>query len=424
MQYGVIVYTRTANMGDDIQAYAASRFYPHIDYYIDREKIDSFFSENNEQVAAIMAGWYMHSPLNWPPSPYIKPLMVSMHFSPSMELVCGMTKKNALDDKASMDWFEQSGDDGVGCRDEYTARMLQELGIKAWWSGCITLTLDRYSGVEKHNKIVCVDIADNQIDVIKRHTTKEVISVTHKYTRCISLEKRMKIVEERLKFYQGASLLITTRLHAALPAIALGVPVIYVINEKTDACRFNSYLKYIDCIDQEDLLKGNIPYDFDNMVVRHSMLNDMGKALSDYCKKFVHECENIIDVPKLDVDMFIDSVKRTERLKQMIYNGINDKELISWSQQAEDYCVLSRYGTEEMEHQNWDKAIYYFGQAYDECYGTDIKIKMNIFTNYVKALIKSGDLENANYLLKVGKEAYGECEEIRDLYQEILKNKM
>ncbi len=424
MQYGVITYTRTANMGDDIQAYAASRFYPHVDYYIDREKIDTFFSENSEKVAAIMAGWYMHSPLNWPPSPFIKPLMVSMHFSPSMELACGTIKKNALDDTASMDWFEQSGDRGVGCRDEDTARMLEKLGVRTWWSGCITLTLNRYSDVEKHDKIVCVDVENNQVDVIRRHTTKEVVSMTHRYTQCISVEERMKTVEDRLKFYQGASLLITTRLHALLPAIALGVPVIYVINEKTDACRFNSYLKYVDCIDKEDLLKGNIPYDFDNMAARHTMLNDMGEALSDYCKKFVCDCENIIDVPKLDIDMFIDSVKRTERLKQLIYKGINDKELIAWSQQTEDYCVLSRYGAEAMEHQNWDKAIYYLGLAFDECHGADIKVEMNIFMNYIRALVKSGDLENAKYLLDVGKEAYYKYEEFHELYQEVLKSNM
>ena len=37
MKYGLLYYKDTVNIGDDIQTYAARRFLPHIDYYIDRE---------------------------------------------------------------------------------------------------------------------------------------------------------------------------------------------------------------------------------------------------------------------------------------------------------------------------------------------------------------------------------------------------
>ena len=38
------------NIGDDIQSYAAIRFLPKIDYYIEREKLDLFLPSKKEQV--------------------------------------------------------------------------------------------------------------------------------------------------------------------------------------------------------------------------------------------------------------------------------------------------------------------------------------------------------------------------------------
>ena len=40
--YGLMYYKSTDNIGDDIQTYAAMKFLPHIDYYIDREDLSCF----------------------------------------------------------------------------------------------------------------------------------------------------------------------------------------------------------------------------------------------------------------------------------------------------------------------------------------------------------------------------------------------
>jgi len=79
MKYGVIAHTTTKNIGDDIQTYAATKLLPHVDYYITRESIDKFSSENNEPVSVIMNAWWMWSKWNWPPAECINPLLVSMH---------------------------------------------------------------------------------------------------------------------------------------------------------------------------------------------------------------------------------------------------------------------------------------------------------------------------------------------------------
>lgn len=81
MKYGLMYYKETDNIGDDIQTYVAKRFIPHIDYYIDRESLNCFIPKEKEYVSVIMNGWFLHNKLAWPPSPYINPLLISMHFT-------------------------------------------------------------------------------------------------------------------------------------------------------------------------------------------------------------------------------------------------------------------------------------------------------------------------------------------------------
>lgn len=81
MKYGLIVHFKTQNVGDDIQEYAMEKFLPHLDYVIDREHLDSFYTSTGEKVAAFLGGWYLWKPLNWPPSPFMKIHPAAFHLS-------------------------------------------------------------------------------------------------------------------------------------------------------------------------------------------------------------------------------------------------------------------------------------------------------------------------------------------------------
>lgn len=48
MKYGLLVHPQAENLGDDIQSYAALQFLPHLDYYLDREHLNLFHSNNGE----------------------------------------------------------------------------------------------------------------------------------------------------------------------------------------------------------------------------------------------------------------------------------------------------------------------------------------------------------------------------------------
>ena len=56
MRYGLVVYQDSANLGDDIQSYAAIRFLPRVDEYIEREELDAFYPEQEQPIAVIMNG--------------------------------------------------------------------------------------------------------------------------------------------------------------------------------------------------------------------------------------------------------------------------------------------------------------------------------------------------------------------------------
>lgn len=128
-------YNYTTNLGNEIQSIAARRFLPKIDYYIDHEKIHLFKEEKN--VKMIMNGWYLDSPEAWPPSEYIDPLLISMHFSTSTS---NKEREKALLTDESLDYLSSHGP--IGCRDYHTVNFLEEHGVDAYYSGCLTLTLD------------------------------------------------------------------------------------------------------------------------------------------------------------------------------------------------------------------------------------------------------------------------------------------
>ena len=79
MKYGALKFTST-NIGDEIQSIAAQRFLPNVDYYIFREQLSKFSSD--EKVKLIMNSWYMWKPKNLPSKDCIDPLLISMFFNP------------------------------------------------------------------------------------------------------------------------------------------------------------------------------------------------------------------------------------------------------------------------------------------------------------------------------------------------------
>lgn len=291
MKYGLLVEKETRNIGDDIQAYAAKKFLPQIDYYVDRNHIDEFLPDREEFVATILNGWFLQYTLNWPMSPFIKPLPISMHFT-------------------NKDWFWDTTDrayhllgygleslkriEPIGCRDSHTKKLLEEKGIETFYSGCLTLTLDKYEDVEKQDYICAVDVSKNVIEKIKKSTKLEVKEITHTVPENyyeLSWEERFKNVENLLRTYQGAKAVVSYRLHCALPCIALETPVI-LLNEDYRNDRFGDYTKYINSCSEEDFVEGKVNFDFENLAKAAEEWRELRENIEKRCNTFIKECEN------------------------------------------------------------------------------------------------------------------------------------
>ena len=121
----------------------------------------------------------------------------------------------------------------IGCRDEQTRTMLRELGIEAYLMGCFTVCLPRRTQEPAHGKTFLVDVSDNLLEYIPENLKRDAVRISHAVpvqTASITIEEDDRLNEQArnllARYASEASLVITSRLHAAAPCIAMGIPVI------------------------------------------------------------------------------------------------------------------------------------------------------------------------------------------------------
>lgn len=287
-KYALMTYSKQPgyNVGDYIQSLAAKQYLPRVDQYISRDHLSEY---EGEEVKMIMNGWYMRIPENWPPSPRIDPLFVSMHINESA--------KETMLQEAGINYFK-SLERPVGCRDRYTVQLLQEKGIDAFYTGCLTTTLDiKYKADRRSDDIYIVDpfyynpswekILSSKSNFVKGVMGGEILKVglknklmetiftkdflkkghyiKHWFDKEIHDEDtRFGLAEQILRKYAEARLVITSRIHCALPCLALGTPVIFLnygLDFEVSSCRLDGILELFHVINIDD--KGNMEANFD-----------------------------------------------------------------------------------------------------------------------------------------------------------------
>lgn len=345
MKYGLMYYKEADNIGDDIQTYAAKRFLPHIDYYVDRENLNCFIPDEKEFVSVIMNGWFLHNKSAWPPSPYINPLLTSMHFT-SLETV----------DVGDMYLSGLGGDylrkyEKIGVRDIESQKRLNKYDIKNYFSGCMTLTIKPFQNILKKDTVYVVDVDEKVLEKVKAATNREIVVLTHKLdareTAQKDIDKRMEDVENLLKQYQSAHVVITSRLHVALPCIALKTPVILVLDEKYEKDRLETYLNYA----------GNMFFSNDFCNMDNSSINlyietpkknndeyvSIRNSLEKTCSDFIQTCENnIFDSSILpDTDEYLNTYVKNISWYKDLYENIRKKAKNNIYEYDHTYKVLN-----------------------------------------------------------------------------------
>lgn len=325
MKYGVILYKDTENLGDDVQTYATLKFLPQIDYIIDRDNITNFYPQEKENVATILNAWWMNQKYNWPPSPYIYPLLVSMHFT-HYDTIYHIDHSHI--EGYGLEYFKKY--DRVGCRDEYTKILLEERGINSYLSGCMTLTLDKFEKEEEEEYILLVDVNEKIESIVKKKTNKKIKKLTNfldkSINSCLSFEKRMKNVEKYLKIIQNASLVITPRLHCALPSLALETPVL-LIDYSANNDRTGSFLKILNFMSEEDFL--NEKYNLESPLPNKKDYLKIRKELENTCFDFIENSKKVKDKADLpEVSDYREFTRRSEFQKKLLldsYDKLNQQ---------------------------------------------------------------------------------------------------
>lgn len=271
-QYGLMVYNanRDYNVGDYIQSLAAKQYLPKVDRYLCREHLTDPL---NQRTKLILNGWFMDQP-NWPPDRMVDPLFVSFHLNSHIA--------NELLSPQGLEFFKQNAP--IGCRDPQTQAYLQDKGVDAYWSSCLTTTLDLdYARDPNPQGIVFCDVLFSQPDygemlqkpraayrALRRRQvfqgfarrnllnslfTKRILGeatyVTHKFSRHEPHERRFSRADELLRLYAKARFVVTSRIHCALPCLAIGTPVLFIdsgFEDPTETCRLKGIIDMMNVI--------------------------------------------------------------------------------------------------------------------------------------------------------------------------------
>ncbi len=286
-QFGYISYC-TGNIGDDIQAVAAKRFLPPNSIPIDREFLHEF--EYDEQVYTLVNGWFMHGhdigwprkkiqppDIYWPPSPSIEPFFISIHISKEFLPVAFSEE--------GIDYLLQHAP--IGARDHFTLRELRKRNIPSYFSGCLTLTLDN-PNKKRDNIIYAVNLNKKQVAHLKSIAKYPVEVIFHgvpKHTNGDN-QARLQYAESLLDKYSKAKCVVTSKLHATMPCLALETPVLLVGNLDN---RFDGLKQLTHHCTPQEFLQGKVNYNVNNPPQNPKKYIPLRKRLIERVTNWVNE---------------------------------------------------------------------------------------------------------------------------------------
>ncbi|SDW73231.1 Polysaccharide pyruvyl transferase [Pseudomonas kuykendallii] len=226
LEYTGAIFERFVNLGDDIQTLAVSRLVPRVDGYVSREALNQIA----EPCTVPMNGFFMNTG-NWPPSAQVSPVFFAFHISPPAQAV--------ICSPEGIDYLRRW--QPIGCRDRGTQALLERHGVQAYYSRCVTLTLPRREqSPEGEGEVFLVGLSPAARRTVPASIRKRAVVVDQAKLRLPigNTRLRLELAGELLDQYRRrARLVITSKIHCAMPCIAMGIPVVFLY----DAARRDDY---------------------------------------------------------------------------------------------------------------------------------------------------------------------------------------
>jgi len=247
INFGILIYQNcyfakaSSNIGDYIQSLSAINIYKKFveDFNSTKYEIKDFLNlviKNNvpnfnfvfikrdnmheldqykglHNIITIMNGWWMHpfnkeGDINFEIPENIHPIFASFHIA---------------DEKIFSDKYlnQLQQYQPIGCRDLKTTKKLKKRGVDAYFTGCLTTTIDFFKWNRQNDDVLYVDTKGDGIkssqmnpkwkNIDYENGLLDAINILEKYSKCKQVH--------------------TSRLHCYLPCLAIGVPVNFISPE-------------------------------------------------------------------------------------------------------------------------------------------------------------------------------------------------
>lgn len=219
----------------------------------------------------------------------------------------------------------------IGCRDERTMRKLLHEGIDAYLQGCLVVTFEeREQNLPTQNKVFFVDPHAGIKDYIPEFLLENYEFFSHDFyinqddeiagTHSAENQETANHFEQNMyelgrktieRYKKEAKLIVTSKYHAALIALALGIPVILIM--ENNYYKYSWIEKYIPVYEPKDFM--NIDWNPSRVVIpkeeKELMLNIAKQRILETYNKYKNICvlseiRERIDVKEFD-DIFYGS---------------------------------------------------------------------------------------------------------------------
>ena len=220
--YGTLSYNtrvaiaRDANLGDEVQGFPGIQFLPFVDVFVERDNLRA--SSGNGRITVFFNAWWGSSGADWPPPTNVDPVMLSIHIAPGMQRQW----------ERHIGYLKQR--EPVGCRDSWTLDLLRTHGVKAYFSGCLTLMLNNPNIGQRSDHIYISDVSQDLVKLLPLTVQKKAVYLKHNIEGSERLDSLTRFSEayKLMQKYGSAKLVVTQRIHCALPCVAMGTPVIFI----------------------------------------------------------------------------------------------------------------------------------------------------------------------------------------------------
>ena len=162
-----------------------------------------------------------------PPSSSLRLLLVAVHIN----------QWNLVKPKAASDFLKKAAP--IGARDTRTLSKLKDMGVSTYFSGCLTLTWNpniRNQSPTPRTQVVVVDTSSGKQGV-STLVPEAYLNNSLEYSNHLGSVTRpsfhwpFQFAYGSLLTIAQARVVVTSRIHVALPAVGLGTPVIFAEEE-------------------------------------------------------------------------------------------------------------------------------------------------------------------------------------------------